>query len=272
MPARAFFFIVVEEIGQDGFLVRKIYASPKSPYLTSMNLSPLQKLSELFPEKYGMTPKSYGASTGIAEHVLGNNKSSYISSSSIFPEGSPRFQGRRVYIDIAKAMRAGAKIVPTDEIINALSEYKSQNPHLAKRIEKISSYVKNIDQEVLIQGRNIPPNAIFNESSLKITTGIVKSARVVGVVGIVFTAYDLSSATGESFRAKTVKPITAEVVRQAGGWGAAAAGLKIGTVAGAAVGITTGPGAIVTGLIGGLVFGIAGYFGADWVADHIYKN
>ena len=52
----------------------------------------------------------------------------------------------------------------------------------------------------------------------------------------------------------------------------AAAGFKVGGVVGAALGIETGPGAILTGAIGGIVFGTAGYFGADWVADHIYAN
>ncbi|WP_421648306.1 hypothetical protein [Klebsiella pneumoniae] len=61
-------------------------------------------------------------------------------------------------------------------------------------------------------------------------------------------------------------------LRQAGGWGMAVAGAKIGTVAGAAVGIETGPGVVLTGLIGGVIFGTAGYFGADWVADHIDEN
>lgn len=68
------------------------------------------------------------------------------------------------------------------------------------------------------------------------------------------------------------KPISAEVIRQAGGWGGAVAGFKVGGVIGAGVGIETGPGAIITGLVGGIVFGTAGYFGADWVADHIYEN
>lgn len=52
----------------------------------------------------------------------------------------------------------------------------------------------------------------------------------------------------------------------------AVAGAKIGTVAGAAVGIETGPGVVLTGLIGGVIFGTSGYFGADWVADHIDEN
>ena len=67
-------------------------------------------------------------------------------------------------------------------------------------------------------------------------------------------------------------PISAEVVRQAGGWGASIAGLKIGAMLGASVGIETGPGVIITGGIGRIIFGAAGYFGADWVADFIYEN
>lgn len=39
-----------------------------------------------------------------------------------------------------------------------------------------------------------------------------------------------------------------------------------------AQGIETGPGAIITGLVGGIVAGAAGYYGADWIADHIYEN
>ena len=92
------------------------------------------------------------------------------------------------------------------------------------------------------------------------------------VVGIVLTAYDLEQASEKSFRAKSVKPISAEVIRQAGGWGAAVAGFKVGGIASAALGIETGPGAVLTGLAGGIIFGAAGYFGADWVADHIDKN
>ncbi|HBS6033794.1 TPA: glycine zipper family protein, partial [Klebsiella pneumoniae] len=97
-------------------------------------------------------------------------------------------------------------------------------------------------------------------------------ARVVQVTGIVFTAYDLEQASKKSLKNGSVKPIPAEVIRQAGGWGMAVAGAKIGTVAGAAVGIETGPGVVLTGLIGGVIFGTAGYFGADWVADHIDEN
>lgn len=37
------------------------------------------------------------------EHVMGNNMCPYLSTSSIFPGGSPRFDGREIYIDVEKA-------------------------------------------------------------------------------------------------------------------------------------------------------------------------
>jgi hypothetical protein len=96
-------------------------------------------------------------------------------------------------------------------------------------------------------------------------------ARVVGrigraftVVGVLFTAYDLKQAGERSCAQHSIKPVAAEVVRQIGGWGGAAAGAKIGAVLGAACGIETGPGAIV--------FGGLGYFGADLIADQISAN
>lgn len=272
MPARAFFFIVVDEVGKDGFLVRKIYASPSSPYLANMGLSPLGQLSELYPERYGMSPKGWGLSTSVAEHVMGNNFSPYVSTSSIFPQGSPRFDGRSVFIDIAKAKAAGARLVSTNEILTSLQQYKAANPHLTKRIDKFAEYVKSIDHEVLVHGQKVPASAVFNDSSMAVARFMGTAGRAVQVVGVVLTAYDLSVAADQSFKAKSVKPISAEVVRQAGGWGGAAAGFKVGGIAGAALGIETGPGAVVTGLVGGIIFGAAGYFGADSVADHIYKN
>ncbi|WP_175252535.1 MULTISPECIES: glycine zipper family protein [Pseudomonas] len=272
MPARAFFFVIVEEPGRDGFLVRKIYASSKSPYLSNMQLSPLQMLSETHPERYGLLPKSPGSSVSVAEHVMGKNQSSFISTSSIFPEGSPRFEGRSIFIDVQKIQQAGARLVTTDEILRDLAQYKAQHPHLAKRIDQIASYVRDIDKEVLIEGKRVPASAVFTPNSLSATQGLVRTARVVQVLGIALTAYDLTTATQESIRVGNAKPISAELVRQAGGWGAAWAGFKVGGLAGAALGVETGPGLIATGLVGGIIFGTAGYFGADWVADHIYEN
>lgn len=272
MPARAFFFIIVDEPGKDGFLVRKIYASKSNPYLSQMDLSPLRLLSETDPERYGLLPKSFDTTVSVAEHVMGKNKSPYISTSSVFPEGSPRFDGKSIYIDVEKALKSGAELVTTDEILKALDEYKVKNPHLVKRVDKIAAYVRDVDKEILIKGEKIPAKAIFTPESLSLVKGMAKAGRVVQVVGIVLTAYDLEQATEKSIKTGSVKPISAEVIRQAGGWGGFVAGAKIGTVAGAAVGVETGPGAVITGLIGGIIFGCAGYYGADWIADYIDEN
>lgn len=104
---------------------------------------------------------------------------------------------------------------------------------------------------------------------MAISMGIVKYARVVQVIGIGFTAYDLGVATDQSIKTKSVRPLEKEMVRQIGGWGGAVAGAKMGAAAGALVGLETGPGTIITGAIGGIIFGAIGYFGGSLVADQI---
>ncbi|WP_233469188.1 glycine zipper family protein [Caballeronia glathei] len=269
MPARPFFFVIVEEPRNDGFLVRKIYAAPDNLYLHKMDLSPAQQMRELFPERYGLSPKDFESVTSIAEHVMGNNKSAFISTSALFPGGSPRFVGKSIYIDIAKAKRSGATLIDTDEILRALEQYRAQNLHLDKRITKISSYVRDIDKEILVKGKRIPASAVFTDGSLKASMRFAKYARVVQVVGIVFTAYDLGVAADASFQTKRVQPIAKEVIRQTGGWAGGIAGFRIGAAAGALVGVETGPGVLVTGLIGGIVFGAIGYIGTEAVAEQI---
>lgn len=101
---------------------------------------------------------------------------------------------------------------------------------------------------------------------------ITKGLRVVNVIGFVLTAYDIEQATEKSIKQKSLKPVTAEVIRQVGGWGGAIAGAKVGGTLGALVGIETGPGALISGAVGAVIFGAAGYFGADWIADYIDEN
>lgn len=271
MPGRAFFFMVVDEVGADGFLTRKVYASLDDPYLKAMNLPENSMLKEVFPEKYGLSGKNLSSDSTVAEHVMGTNSSKYTSASSIFPEGSPRFDGKSIYIDIKKARQAGAEIVSTDEIIQALEKYKEIAPKRVKRINQIITYVKDIDKEVLLANK-VPAKAIFTPESYAYVRNIGRVGRAVQLFGIVFTAYDLSVATEQSIKTKSMAPIGAEVIRQSGGWGAGVMGLQIGSMVGASLGIETGPGAIITEAIGGIIFGAAGYFGADWVADFIYEN
>lgn len=271
MPGRAFFFLVVDEVGVDGLLTRKVYATLDDPYLKAMNLPHDKMLTEVFPEKYGLGGKDLSSTSSVADHVMGINKSKYTSTSSIFPDGSPRFNGKSIYVDIKKAKQSGVQLITTNEIIQALEKYKDVAPKKIKRIDQIIGYVKDIDREVLL-ANNVPARAIFTPESYSYVKKIGRVGKAIQVFGVVFTAYDLTVAANQSIKTESMAPISAEIVRQSGGWGAAVVGMKVGTVAGAAVGIETGPGAIITGAIGGILFGAAGYFGADWVADFIYEN
>lgn len=273
MPARMFVFVVVDEPGKDGFVVRRCYTSLEDPYLLNLNLSPLENLREVYPEREGLWNRGGPQSpVSVAEHVLEFDKiTSYVSTSGTYPDGTLRMDGKPVYVDIAKAKRAGAKLVSTEEIARAIDDYKVHlNSKGRREAEYIKQKVLNIDKEVLVQPHpSVPAAGVFSKRGLAVSLGIVKYARVVQVVGLAFTAYDLTVATGESFKTKSVRPIEKEVVRQIGGWGAAVAGARIGVAAGALVGIETGPGMVITGFIGGIAFGAIGYMGGSIAANHI---
>lgn len=218
------------------------------------------------PEKYGFSPKNFGAKVSIGEHALGNNKSPYISTSTL-QNGAKGFTGKKFYLDVEQILRSGGKIHATEEIIQDLERIKTRNPSQTIRINRLMQVIKTIEKETLVEGK-IPAEAVKSQLSMNMTTGV----RVVSLVGVGLTVYDLGKAANKSIDKKSSKPIIAESIRQAGGWGGAVAGGKIGSGAGALIGIETGPGAIVFAVVGGLVFGTAGYFGADWVADYIDKN
>ncbi|AXE92512.1 UNVERIFIED_ORG: hypothetical protein ABIC54_003479 [Burkholderia sp. 1263] len=277
MPARIFFFVTVEEVGKDGMLVRNTYTSISDPRLVELKLSPLGNMREAYPEKYGLWGKG-GPETpaSVVDHVLEYNKiTSYASTSSIYPGGADRMAGKTIYVDIAKAKRAGAKLVTTDEIVQAIDEYaakaRSQDRRWANHIKQ---NVINLDKEVLIQPRPVVPGeGVFSQRGLAISLGIVKYARVVRVAGLAFTGYDLSVATGQSIHLKSIRPLEKEVIRQTGGWAGswagAAASARVGASVGAMVGIELGPGAVITGALGGIIFGAIGYFGGSMIANEI---
>lgn len=209
---------------------------------------------------------------------MGNTNSRYTSASSK-RGGAPNFQGRSIYIDIAKAKAAGVTIHSTQEIIADLDNIAKENPRMKSRIEKLKSVITPVEGEVLLEGK-VPATAIKSQTAMNLTRGL----RFIQFVGITITIRDLGNASAESVRTESIKPIAAETVRQAGGWGGAVVGVqvggwasallaaKIGGATGAAFGIESGPGAIVTGAIGALIFGTAGYYGADWIADWIHEN
>jgi hypothetical protein len=83
---------------------------------------------------------------------------------------------------------------------------------------------------------------------------------------------DIAHATQRSIEQRSAKPIADEAMRQSGAWAATWGGVKLGAEVGAALGIETGPGVVVSTGLGGFAGGVAGYFGFDWVADHLSPN
>jgi hypothetical protein len=284
--ARGYLFIVFEQLPDvgSGKIIRKVAAIPRD-----FSLRPANPLGNLSP----------------AEHVLNLNPSqSPFLSASNRPFGAPSIDGQPLLLDVAKLREAGAQIYSPAEVVSDLERFVAQNPASRPQISKLISTVRDIEGEVLIQGVT-PPGAAslpskahnayirsaedlwedFRASRLTSTQlqeelkGLEKAyaqARIVGrvgrvltVVGIVVTVADVASATERSIQQGSFRPLGAEAVRQAGGWGGAFGGAQIGFEAGALFGIETGPGAIITGAVGALVFGAAGYFGADWIANRI---
>lgn len=266
IPVRGFVFVVIEEIEQGAKLVRKVVALPESDaawYIVNN------------PDKFGFRPRAPGSSVSLGEHAMGNTLSKYISASNK-PAGAPNFEGTSWVIDVNKAKASGAVIHSTKDIIKDLDRLaQSAEPALAARIAKLKSVIQSMEGEVLIEG-TVPANAVKSAkaamSEAKLLAGMTKGARVIGFVGIVLSAYDIGKATAQSYQEASIRPLAAESIRQAGGWGMGWAGFKIGAAAGAVLGVETGPGLLATGLVGGLIFGVAGYFGADWVADKIHAN
>ncbi|RFU45342.1 glycine zipper family protein [Paraburkholderia sp. DHOC27] len=283
MPARVFFFVTVDEVGPEGFLVRKTYTTINNPYLGGLELSELQKIREVYPELTGLWARNPDSLASIAEHVLGRDKvTSFSSASGSFPEGSPRFDGKTIYVDIAKAKRYGAKLVTPDEIGEAVDGYLKDLPSRERR-EGLNTLKKSlgVDNEYLVKPAPVvPADGIFSRSGLAITFGFEKWARVVQVFGIFLTGYDLAMSAERSIRIKSIRPIEKSTLRQmagwegsiAGRWASAAIAARIGAAEGTLCGIELGPGAFITGLVGGIIGSAIGYFGENYILDKAGVN
>ncbi len=255
----AYLFVLADEINPlSRKVVRRIVipAQPLDPTL-------LERLSN--PEKFGFLPRQPGSPVSVGRHVLGMTNSGFISASE-HQAGSPRFEGRRYWIDVPKVEAAGGTLIESDAIYRDLARIagKASDARLLSDIEYIRSLSGPIDREVLIAG-SVPPRAVKGAAALVAT----RSLQFVAGVGIILSAHDLGLAAMRSAERHSVRPLAAETVRQAGGWGGAAAGAEIGGVAGATVGIETGPGAALTAAAGALIFGFAGFFGASWIAGFV---
>ncbi|GLZ74463.1 hypothetical protein [Burkholderia contaminans] len=182
MPAKAFFFVTVDEVGKGGFLVRNTYSSVNDPFLKSLGLSELENIRVVSPERAGLWARNPDSLASITSHVLGTDKvTSYVSTSGNFPDGSPRFTGsdggaKKIYVDIAKAKRAGAQIVTPDEIGREIDAYLKDKPSKVKREgEYLKRKALGVDNEYLVKPQpSVPADGIFSKKGLAIAFGVEK--------------------------------------------------------------------------------------------------
>lgn len=255
--ARGMLFVLADEVLPSKKVVRKVLVGL---------ISNEAEYAAAHPEVFGLRPRAPRGAASIGEHALGNTLSRFTSASDL-PGGAPNMAGRSVYIDAAKARAAGVTIHSSEAIVADLARLARERPHLAARVEKLSQVILKVEREVLLEG-NVPANAIKSSTSMALT----RSLRVVQVVGLAFSAYDIGTATVKSVRVESAAPLVAESIRQTGGWASAWLGAKAGGALGFVLGIETGPGAILLGAGGALLFGTAGYFGFDYLADRIDAN
>jgi RHS repeat-associated protein len=247
------FFLVIDELFPSERVVRKVLEFPLNE----------REYLEANPEKFGIYPRDPSSNVSLGEHALGNNNSRYISASRL-PSGAENINGRPVWIDVEKFEAAGGKVHRFEQIVEDLERMAQKDPSLVDRIRTWKKNQPNVEAEVLLEGK-VPASAVKSKLSMNLTRGF----RVVGYIGIAVSAYDVGNAAMKSMETGSPRPILAEGVRQVGGWGGAIAGAKIGAVIGGALGVETGPGLIVTGAIGSIVGGVAGYYGASWIAKYI---
>jgi hypothetical protein len=267
IPGRAFFFVLADEVNpMRPKVVRKVMVNGSMAQEWARRLGqPVPTMPN--PEKFGLHPTDPHSPVSLGRHAMGMKPSPF-SSASTLPLGTGRISGSRFWIDVKKAEQAGATLHDTAEIVADLDRIAAKARRTAdvEKIERIKGLVR-ADAEVAIKG-SVPASAIKGPAAMALTRGL----QGVQVIGFAMTAIDVKNAVQKSVEQQSIKPVTAESIRQVGGWASAWAGVKLGGLAGAAVGIETGPGAVVTGAVGAIAGGVAGYMGFDWIADHIDEN
>ena len=265
VPAHVYSFVLADEINPlNGKIIRRVITSDK---LAAEVAKRIGRPVPVFPnpERLGFSASNPGSPLSPGRHAQGMKPSPYQSGSRTQPLGARRFTGRPFWIDEARARAAGVTIHETPEIVADLERILAKTRDAAGRakLQGIIDLVRG-DQEVLLKGA-IPAAAIKGAVAM----GATRILQGVQIIGFVISAISLEHAAERSFDQHSVRPLAAETVRQAGGWTAAWAGMRLGALGGAAIGIESGPGAVVTAALGGIAGGLAGYFGFGWIADHI---
>lgn len=268
IPGRAFTFVLADEINPvTRKVVRRVLVNPRMAAEISANIG---RQLPVFPhpERFGLRPSGPSGSPITAGRHAMNFKPSPFMSASSHPLGAQRFKGSPFWIDVDRARAAGATFHETEEIIADLKRIaaKTRKPADLAKIEHFKKLVIG-DKEVLIRGA-VPAAAVKGAGAMALTRGL----QGVQIVSFVVTAADLGRAGEKSIATGSVRPISAESVRQAGSWASAWATAKLGASVGALMGIETGPGAVLFAAGGAVAGGFFGYLGFDWIADHIDAN
>lgn len=215
------------------------------------------------PSDFSLAPRAPLGSLSLAEHVLGFSPQSspYLSASSK-PFGTPTMDGVPLLLDVAKIRAAGGQVYTVPEILRDLQRFATENPSAQAQVNKLIWAIERVEGEVLISG-TVPRGAIqlpsaahrayvqaaedlwksFREARLdkaQLEAGLLDldrayaRARVVGrvgrvltVVGLAVTVYDVAKASQPSIETQSFKPLGAEAIRQVGGWGGAFVGAKV---------------------------------------------
>lgn len=268
VPANSYVFVLADEIDPlRRKVVRRVIVSPKMATEVSARIGKPLTVNPN-PERFGFTATDPTRALSPGRHAQGITPTPFLSASRTQPFGARRMTGSPFWIDEAKARASGATFHEADEIVADLRKIiaRTKNAEGRARLTEVIGKV-HADREVLLRGR-VPAAAIKGPLAMGMTRGL----QGVQIIGFAMTAVDLTHAAQKSQATGSTRPLAAETVRQAGGWAAAWAGMKLGGMAGAAVGITTGPGAVVTGAVGAIAGGFAGYYSFDCIADHIDEN
>lgn len=267
VPANYYLFVLADEINPlRSKVIRRVLVNPRLTAAAAARLGrPLTPFPN--PERFGFMPSGPGSALPVGRHAMGMKPSPFLSASRLQPFGARRFTGAPYWIDEAKARAAGATFHEVEEIVADLERIRAKSGGASSA--KLTALIAMVraDREVLIRGA-VPAAAVKGP----LAVGATRALHGVQIIGFVMSAVDMTHAAQKSHDQHSVRPLAAETIRQAGGWAAAWAGMKLGAAGGALVGIETGPGAVITGAVGGIIGGVAGYYGFDWIADHIDRN
>jgi outer membrane lipoprotein SlyB len=218
-------------------------------------------------------PRDMSSKVTPGRHVMGDNKSGFISTSEK-SFGAPRFEGNRYWIDVNILKNEGVKFYNAAEIAADFSRIEAKYKDNLKVLEKVRKGLEflKMDKEVLVEGP-IPAKAVKTAPKMAFTRG----TQILQGLAFVETVSDITYAGYDSYREMSIKPVEKELVKQVSIWSMSAIGSRIGQVIGGGVGflggallsIETGPGVCIGAGAGLVAGGYVGSYYGEWLAGYL---